>query len=140
MLNVYLTISLTCSTYDKSYVNTYFNNLFNTFDSLLYLTHFSFAKQFGHDDWQGYWLFIHRWTKWYGIVNKAICGTKESATNADELEEYTHTLYLFLHWKATPQVIFTTVMRQLYSTNLFLIELIAVLMTSLLFLQNVKTG
>ena len=51
-----------------------------------------------------------------------------------------HTLYLFLHWKATPQVIFTTVTRQLYSTNLFLIELIAMLMTSLLVLQNVKTG
>ena len=51
-----------------------------------------------------------------------------------------HTLYLFLHWKATPQVIFTMVMRQLYSTNLFLIELIAVLMTGQLVLQNVKTG
>ena len=51
-----------------------------------------------------------------------------------------HTLYLFVHWKATPQVIFTMVTRQLYSTNLFLIELIAVLMTSLLVLQNVKTG
>ena len=51
-----------------------------------------------------------------------------------------HTLYLFLHLKSTPQVIFTMVMRQLYSTNLFLIELIAVLMTSLLVLQNIKTG
>ena len=51
-----------------------------------------------------------------------------------------HTLYLFLHSNATPQVIFTMVMRQLCSTNLFLIELIAVLMTSLLVLQNVKTG
>ena len=51
-----------------------------------------------------------------------------------------HTLYLFLHAKATPQVIFTTVMRQLYSTNLFFIELIAVLMINLLVLQNVKTG
>ena len=51
-----------------------------------------------------------------------------------------HTLYLFLHSKATPQVIFAMVMRQLCSTNLFLIELIAVLMTSQLVLQNVKTG
>ena len=51
-----------------------------------------------------------------------------------------HTLYLFLHSKATPQVIFTTVMRQLYSTNLFLIELIAMLMINLQVLQNVKTG
>ena len=51
-----------------------------------------------------------------------------------------HTLYLFLHLKGTPQVIFTMVMRQLYSTNLFLIELIAMLMTNLLVPQNVKTG
>ena len=51
-----------------------------------------------------------------------------------------HTLYLFLHSKATRQVIFTTVMRQLYSINLFLIELIVMLMTSLLVLQNIKTG
>ena len=56
----------------------YFKNLFDTFDLLLYLTHFSFAKQFGHDDWQGYGSFIHRWTKQYSIVNKAICSTKES--------------------------------------------------------------
>ena len=51
-----------------------------------------------------------------------------------------HTLYLFLHWKGTPEVIFKTVMRQLYSTKCFLIELIAVLMTSQLVLQNIKTG
>ena len=43
-----------------------------------------------------------------------------------------HTLYLLLHSKGTLQVIFTMVMRQLYSTNLFLIELIVMLMTSLL--------
>ena len=91
MLNAYLTIS---STYDKSYVNTYFNNLFDMFNLLLYLTHFSFAKQFGHDDSQGYGSFIHRWTKQYGIVNKAICSTNESATNADELEEWTHTVLI----------------------------------------------
>ena len=51
-----------------------------------------------------------------------------------------NTLYLFLHSKATPQVIFTMVMRQLYSTNLFLIELIAMLMINLQVLQNIKTG
>ena len=51
-----------------------------------------------------------------------------------------HTLYLFLHSKATPQVMFTMVMRQLYSTNLFLIELIPMLMINLQVLQNVKTG
>ena len=50
-----------------------------------YLFH-SFAKQFGHDDWQGYGSFIHRWTKRYGIVNKAICSMKESPTQANELE------------------------------------------------------
>ena len=50
-----------------------------------------------------------------------------------------HTLYLFLHWKATQQVIFTMVTRQLYSTNLFLIELVTMLITSLLVLQNIKT-
>ena len=72
-----LTISSTCSTYYC---------IFFSFHSL--------AKQFGHDDRQGYESFIHRWTKWYGIVNKAICGTKESATNADELEEWTHTVLI----------------------------------------------
>ena len=51
-----------------------------------------------------------------------------------------HTLYLFLHSKATLQVIFRMVMRQLYSTNLFLIELIAMLVINLQILQNVKTG
>ena len=60
---------------------------------MFFLFH-SFAKQFGHDDWQGYGLLIHWWTKRYGIVNKAICSTKESATNADELEEWTHTVLI----------------------------------------------
>ena len=32
--------------------------------------------------------------KRYGIVNKAICSTKESATNADELEDWTHTVLI----------------------------------------------
>ena len=72
-----LTISSTCSTY-----------------YCIIFSFYSFAKQFGHDDWQGYGLYIHRWTKWYGIVNKAICGTKESAMNADKLEEWTHTVLI----------------------------------------------
>ena len=72
-----LTISSTCSTY-----------------YCIFFSFHSFAKQFGHDDWQGYGSFIHRWTKRYGIVNKAICGTKESTTNADELEEWTHTVLI----------------------------------------------
>ena len=54
---------------------------------MYYLFH-SFAKQFGNEDWQGYGSYIHRWAKRYGIVNKAICGTKESATSSDELEEW----------------------------------------------------
>ena len=65
-----------------------FNLLFSC-----YLFH-SFAKQFGHNDWQGDGSFIHRWTKRYGIVNKAICGTKELATQADVLEEWIETVLI----------------------------------------------
>ena len=54
----------------------------------------SFAKQLGHDDWQGYGSFIHWWTKIYGIVNKAICGTKESATPIDQLEDWKETVLI----------------------------------------------
>ena len=72
-----LTISLTCSTY-----------------YCIFFSFHSFANQFGHDDRQGYGSFMHRWTKWYGIVNKAVCSTKESVTNADELEEWTHTVLI----------------------------------------------
>ena len=50
--------------------------------------------QFGHNDWQGYVSFIHQWTKRYGIVNKAICGMKELATQADELEEWKETVLI----------------------------------------------
>ena len=48
----------------------------------------------GYPDWQGYGSFIHRWTKRYGIVNKAICGSKESATPHDELETWKETVLL----------------------------------------------
>ena len=54
--------------------------------------YFSFAKEFGHPDWEGYGSFIHQWTKRYGIVNKAICGSKESATPYDELETWKETV------------------------------------------------
>ena len=57
-----------------------------------FLFYFSFAKEFGHPDWEGYGSFIHRWTKRYGIVNKAICGSKESATPHDELETWKETV------------------------------------------------
>ena len=56
--------------------------------------YFSFAKEFGHPDWEGYGSFIHRWTKRYGIVNKAICGSKESAAPYDELETWKETVLL----------------------------------------------
>ena len=54
--------------------------------------YFSFAKEFGCPDWEGYGSFIHRWTKRYGIVNKAICGSKESAAPYDELETWKETV------------------------------------------------
>ena len=54
--------------------------------------YFSFAKEFGRPDWEGYGSFIHRWTKRYGIVNKAICGSKESAAPHDELETWKETV------------------------------------------------
>ena len=64
---------------------------FDTHD-MLYI--FSFAKEFGHPDWQGYGSFIHRWTKRYGIVNRAISGSKESAAPLEELEIWKETVLL----------------------------------------------
>ena len=55
---------------------------------------FSFAKEFGHRDWQGYGSFIHRWTKRYGIVNRAISGSKELAAPLEELEAWKETVLL----------------------------------------------
>ena len=52
----------------------------------------SFAKEFGRTDWEDYGSFIHRWTKRYGIVNKAICCSKESAAPHDELETWKETV------------------------------------------------
>ena len=57
-----------------------------------FLFYFSFAKEFGRPDWDGYGSFIHQWTKKYGIVNKAICGSKESAAPHDELETWKETV------------------------------------------------
>ena len=56
--------------------------------------YFSFAKEFGRPDWEGYGSFIHRWTKRYGIVNKAICGSKESAAPQNQLETWKETVLL----------------------------------------------
>ena len=131
MLNLYLTISSTCSTYYKSYVNTYFNHLFNRFNLLLYIflilvLQSSLVMMTGK-------VMGHSYT---GGQNDTELLTRQFAVLKSQQQMQMnwrsgHTLYLFLHWKGTPQVIFTMVMRQLYSTNLFLIELIALLMTSL---------
>ena len=69
----------------------------------------------------------------------AISGMKELATQADELEEWKETVLIPTLESYSP-VIFTMVMKQHCSTNLFLIELIAMLMTSILVLQIVKTA
>ena len=68
--------------------------------------YFSFAKEFGRLDWEGYGSFIHQWTKRYGIVNKAICGSKESATPHDELETWKETV-LVSPLPGTHQMTFT---------------------------------
>ena len=95
----------------------------------------SFAKQFRHDDWKGFGSFIHWPIKIYGNENKAICGTKESATPTDQLEEWKE-IVLIPTLKCYSPVISTMVMKQLCSTNFSLIELIARLVTRLLVLQG----
>ena len=67
---------------------------FDHFDLQYFLFFPSFTKQFGYKGWQGYCSFIHWWTKRYSIVNKAVCGTKESATSSDELEEWKETILI----------------------------------------------
>ena len=64
---------------------------------------------------------------------------KELATNADKLEEWTHTVLIPTLEGYSPGDIYNGDETALF-TNLFLIELIAVLMTSLLVLQNIKTS
>ena len=99
---------------------------------------FSFAKQFGHPDWQGYGSFIHRWTKRYGIVNKAICGSKESAAPNDELETWKETVLLPTLASYAPQDIYNGNETALFYKSLPT-ELIALIVISLLDLQNIKT-
>ena len=70
-----LTISSTCLTFSFSYLTTLQS-------SLVMMT----GKVMGHLYTGG--------LKSMAFVNKAICGTKESATNADELEEWTHTVLI----------------------------------------------
>ena len=54
----------------------------------------------------GYGSFIHRWTKRYGIVNKAICGSKESAAPNDELETWKETVLLPTLTRYSPKNIY----------------------------------
>ena len=67
---------------------------------------FQFGKEFGHPDWQGYGSFIHLWTKRYGIVNKAICGSKESAAPNDKLETWKETVLLPTLARYSPNYIY----------------------------------
>ena len=100
---------------------------------------FSFAKQFGHDNWQANGSYIHWWTKRFWIVNKAVCGTKESATGKDQLEEWKETV-LFPALEAYTLKTYTMVTKQHYSTRLCLIEHTVRLVKNLLVLQSVRTG
>ena len=81
-----------------------------------FLIYFSFAKEFGHPDWKGYGSFIHWWAKRYGIVNKAMCGSKESAAPRINLKHgrklFCSPLLLGIH-----QTTFTMVMKQPCSTS-----------------------
>ena len=47
-----------------------------------------------HPGWEGCGSFIHYWAKRYGIVNKAVCGTKESAPGKDTLDDWVETVLL----------------------------------------------
>ena len=137
---VYL-ICLTCLTYvhvNYNIQHIYVSNICSTcLTYCLFFIH-NFAKQFRHVDWQGYGSFIHQWTKRYSIVNKAICGTKESATPNDELETWKETVLLLTIVSYSPRIS-TMVMKQLCSTSLSLTELTALMVTGLLILQNIKT-
>ena len=67
-------------------------------------------------NWQANGSYIHQWTKRFGIVNKAVCGTKESATGKDQLEEWKETV-LFPALKAYAPKTYTMVMKQHYSNK-----------------------
>ena len=106
---------------------------------IFHLYIFSFAKQFGHPYLQGYGSFIHQWTKRYGIMNKAICFSEELAAPIDELEEWIESVLIPTLTGHSPNIS-TTVTKQPCSTSLFLTELTALVLTSLLVLPNIKTN
>ena len=116
------------------------HNIFDVFDMNYYIIFnlSAFAKEFGHPDWQGYGSFITRWTKRYGIVNKAICGSKESAAPHDELETWKE-MVLVPTFASTHQMTFTMGMKLPYFTSHCHTGLTALMVTSLQALQNVKT-
>ena len=102
-----------------------------------FLFYFSFAKEFGSPDWEGYGSFIHWWTKRYGIVNKAICGSKESAAPHDDWKPGKKQ-FLSLPFPGTHQMTFTMGMKLPCFTSHCLIGPTALMVTSLQALQNVK--
>ena len=114
-----------------------------TFDSFdihihnitVYLFHFSFAKEFGHPDWQGYGSFIHQWTKRYSIVNKAICGSKESTTPMMNWRPG-RKRFFSPPWPGTHETTFTIVMKLPCFTSCCHIELTVLTVTSLQALQD----
>ena len=97
--------------------------------------YFSFAKEFGHPDWEGYGSFIHQWTKRCGIVDKAICGSKESAALYDELETWKETVLVPTLSRYSPNDIYNGD----ETTSHCLIGRTALMVTSLQVLQNIKT-
>ena len=103
-----------------------------------FLFYFSFAKEFGRPDWEDYGSFIHRWTKRYGIVNKAICGSKESAT-PHENWKLGRKLFLFPPFPGTHQMTISMGMKLPCFTSCCLIGPTVLMVTSLQALQNVKT-
>ena len=119
---------------------TFVKCIFDLFDMHYNIfIYFSFAKEFGRPDWEGYGSFIHRWTKRYGIVNKAICGRKESAASPKINLKRGRKLFCSPPWQDIHQMTFTMVMKQPCSTSPCPTGLTALMVTSQQGLQKVKT-
>ena len=127
------------STCDNVDCNTY-NNYFDIFDLLFFVIYFTaLISSLGMMSGK-----VMACSYISGLRDAAL-STRQFVVQKSQLHKLMNwrsgkKLYLFLHSKATTQVIFTMGMKQHCSTNLFLTELIAMLVTSLLVLQNVKTG
>ena len=116
-------ITSTSLIYDNVDCNTYHNNYCNIFDFFFFIYFTAVISSLGMMTGKV-------------MACSYIGGLRDTALSTRIGKK----LYFFLHLKDTPQVIFTTVMKQHCSTNLFPIEFIVMLMTSLLVLQNIKTG